>query len=176
MSKQIKGTELSIQDQKRVLANYAHRFTKEHVPAWAVTEPRNKVQFASDRDWLENTFFKVNKNGKLNERACCESHPTWPDNPELRLITLNELVQVSNSYTVILPNGTLVFVQHGQYYDLFGIQPPNTERIQLSDDELVWYLYGRQTKAQVVAALEVLLNEGETWEPWHVTTAIEEAA
>lgn len=89
---------------------------------------------------------------------------------QIDIITLNELVQVSNSYTVVLPK-TLVIVQHGQYHDLFMIQTDDD-----NDIDLIWHLYGRETKAQVVAALEVLLNEGETWEPWHVTTAIEEAA
>jgi hypothetical protein len=101
--------------------------------------------------------------------------PLMPSSPE---ITLNELVQVSNSYTVVLSDGTVVFVQHGQYHDLFGIQiiEDRPESLALATDTLLWHLYGRETKAQVVAALEVLLNEGATWEPWHITTAIKEAA
>jgi len=89
------GIDLSPADQRRALARYAHRFTKEHKPAWANEAagggnmrwpgwPVYPVQFASDRDWLENTRFPVRENGTLAARGDCYSCPTWPDHPELR--------------------------------------------------------------------------------------------
>jgi len=87
--KQKRGTELCATDQRHVLRSYVHRFTADHTPQWARKlgpngEP-SPVQFSSDQDWLENTFFRVRKDGRLDSRArSCESHPTWPNNPELR--------------------------------------------------------------------------------------------
>lgn len=85
----IKGNTLWIKDKEHVLSAYIHRFTKDHKPMWArETMPNgNKypVQFESDSDWLDNTFFEVTKQGRLDKRFHhCESNPTWPDNPELR--------------------------------------------------------------------------------------------
>jgi hypothetical protein len=88
---QILGTELHPDDQKYVLAAYVHRFTRQHKPVW-VTQLRPRpngqpcpVQFASDADWLANTWFTVNIGGRLDLRTkYCFSTPTWPDNPELR--------------------------------------------------------------------------------------------
>jgi hypothetical protein len=84
-----KGTELTAAQQRDVLAQFAHRYTKEHIPAWA-RQPRPDgstypVQFSSDQDWLEHSRFAVTSTGKLDGRVkYCESNPTWPDNPELR--------------------------------------------------------------------------------------------
>lgn len=84
-----KGTELHPDDRRYVLAAYVHRFTKDHKPGWA-NQPRPDgtpypVQFASDADWLANTEFRVRSDGRLDRRIThCRSHPTWPDNPELR--------------------------------------------------------------------------------------------
>lgn len=78
------GSELTAEDQKACLAKFVHRFTREHVPQWAKS-PRPdgtpyKPHFASDRDWLENTYFRVTKSGRLDRRAkYCHSCPTWPD-------------------------------------------------------------------------------------------------
>jgi hypothetical protein len=83
-----RGDQLSADDQRKALATYVHRFTKEHRPAWS-REPRKDgkpypVQFASDADWLANTEFPVSpKTGRLASGDCLSS-PTWPDNPELR--------------------------------------------------------------------------------------------
>lgn len=85
----VAGTELSKEDRDRVLQRFVHRFTGDHKPNWA-NKPRPDgtaypVQFKDDQDWLSNTEFAVNKNGRLNDRVSdCQSHPTWPDNPELR--------------------------------------------------------------------------------------------
>lgn len=83
------GSGLHPDDKKHVLAAYVHRFTKEHRPQWARrTRPDGDdyaVQFASDAEWLANTFFVVRKDGRLNHAVNrCESHATWPDNPENR--------------------------------------------------------------------------------------------
>jgi hypothetical protein len=87
--KQVKGTKLTAEDQKHVLASYVHRFTRDHKPKWANKPWKDgkpyPVQFASDQDWLENTVFFVRDNGRLDQRyKRCESTSTWPDNPELR--------------------------------------------------------------------------------------------
>lgn len=86
----IRGNLLKPEDKRYVLSAYVHRFTKEHRPQWASQlRPNGKpypVQFASDEDWLANTDFPIGKGGKLKtgQDVHCESHPTWPDNPELR--------------------------------------------------------------------------------------------
>ena len=84
MARQIKGTELTAQDQKHVLAAYTHRYTRQHKPKWANKPWKDgkpySVQFASDREWLENTLFWVRADGKLDRRYNdCQSNPTWPD-------------------------------------------------------------------------------------------------
>lgn len=82
------GSLLRPEQQREALARFVHRFTKDHKPEWASGEWKDgkpyPVQFASDADWLSHTIFRTNKDGTLRERADCESHPTWPDNPELR--------------------------------------------------------------------------------------------
>lgn len=78
------GTELSAADQKRALAWYVHRFTRDHIPSWAKRANSNglfcNVQFASDQDWLAHNKFKVTKSGQIDLCGThCESAPTWPD-------------------------------------------------------------------------------------------------
>ena len=85
----IKGVHLSQLNQSKVKRMYISRFTKDHKPEWANKEWKDgkpyPVQFESDQDWLENTYFRFTTKGNLDKRAkYCESHPTWPDNPELR--------------------------------------------------------------------------------------------
>lgn len=84
-----KGSELTPDDQRHVLASYTHRYTRTHRPVWASRlRPSGEpypVQFASDAEWLANTTFTVRNNGRLDMRVKgCTSEPTWPDNPELR--------------------------------------------------------------------------------------------
>lgn len=83
------GHELCADDQRYVLSAYVHRFTGDHKPAWANAEWKDgkpyPMQFASDREWLENTRFAVRRDGRLDRRVkYCHSNPTWPENPELR--------------------------------------------------------------------------------------------
>lgn len=78
----IRGSDLSPARQRDALACYLHRYTGDHKPMWAKRERRPDgseypVQFASDREWLENTLFPVTKRGTLTRRDC-QSTPTWP--------------------------------------------------------------------------------------------------
>jgi hypothetical protein len=85
----VKGTDLSPLQRRIALAQYVHRYTLEHKPAWAnkpreVTDDQGRVTqaayaplFASDADWLANTLFNVKKDGTLAQ-ADCWSSPTWP--------------------------------------------------------------------------------------------------
>jgi len=83
------GSELTQAEQRYLLSTYIYRYTRENKPHWA-SGPRPDgsaypVQFASDSDWLANTYFAVTQSGALDMRiAGCYSRPTWPDNPELR--------------------------------------------------------------------------------------------
>jgi len=79
-----KGTELVLEDQKKALGLFVHRFTATHKPQWANTPKPDgtpyKPQFRSDEDWLANTRFVVLANGRLSKEAdYCESTPTWPN-------------------------------------------------------------------------------------------------
>lgn len=87
--KAVTGNALTREDQCRVLAAYVHRFTGNHVPAWArKPRPDGKrypLQFANDDDWLRHTLFVIRSDGRLDDRVRqCHSRPTWPHNPELR--------------------------------------------------------------------------------------------
>lgn len=86
-----KGSALPARTQRDCLARFVHRFTAEHRPAWAMALRPNgqayQVQFASDADWLAHTLFAVTQDNRLDERVKhCESNPTWPNDPALRLI------------------------------------------------------------------------------------------
>ncbi len=83
------GTELSAANQKEALAKFVHRYTAEHVPAWA-RKPREDgsmypVQFSSDVEWLQFTEFPVDRNGNLTKFGECWSHPRWPNDEQLRV-------------------------------------------------------------------------------------------
>ena len=81
--RELRGSELHPADKHYVLSAYVHRFTGDHTPNWAQTPMPNgekyPVQFASDADWLHNTWFRVKRNGRLDGRvSICRSVPTWP--------------------------------------------------------------------------------------------------
>lgn len=62
-------------------ARYVHRYTIEHVPAWALTPCGGKYyapQFSSDRERYDNTLFPGE--GHVGKRAkyCSTSGQTWP--------------------------------------------------------------------------------------------------
>ena len=83
MTAYVKGTDLSPNQRRHVLAAYVHRFTGDHVPSWAM-QPRQDgtkypLQFRDDDDWLAHTSFPIKKNGDLAKQpSCCRSAPTWP--------------------------------------------------------------------------------------------------
>ena len=83
------GSNLRPDVQQQCLARFVHRFTHDHKPAWTRQPWKDgkpyPVQFASDADWLANTWFAITTSGDLDGRVKqCESSPTWPENPELR--------------------------------------------------------------------------------------------
>ena len=63
-------------------ARFVHRFTMEHVPAWAFqTRPDGSFyapQFATDREWYEATRFPGEPGIHGNSCHCFTGAPTWP--------------------------------------------------------------------------------------------------
>lgn len=61
---------------------YSHRYTLDHVPAWARTPCSNgkfyAPQYASDAEWYERARFPGE--GEIPRRAkhCESGTPTWP--------------------------------------------------------------------------------------------------
>lgn len=82
------GKDLTAEQQRQVLNMYVHRYTGTHKPEWANKEWKDgkpyPLQFKDDSEWLEHTRFQTRKNGTLVNCDECQSHPTWPNNPELR--------------------------------------------------------------------------------------------
>lgn len=63
-------------------AQYPHRYTMEHVPAWAQKECSDgkyyAPQYNSDAEWYANTIFP-GEPGHYGSRNACNAHnPTWP--------------------------------------------------------------------------------------------------
>lgn len=78
------GSTLPAAIQAECLRRFPHRYTKEHIPAWAKRPRPNgkpyRPQFATDAEWLASTLFAVTQKGILDARVdYCESTPTWPD-------------------------------------------------------------------------------------------------
>lgn len=67
-------------------AQYIHRYTLEHVPAWSrtpVTLPGQPLrfyapQFRSDREWYDNTLFPGEGHVGKREQHCFTTGQTWP--------------------------------------------------------------------------------------------------
>jgi len=71
-------------------ARYVHRFTMEHVQAWAVRRPCDDggdasrhyaPQFRSDREWYDNTQFPGEPgNSAISKQdiSCYTTRQTWP--------------------------------------------------------------------------------------------------
>lgn len=79
------GSLLHPADRAEVLSRLVHRFTGEHVPAWARKPAPNgrfyAPHYATDAEWLSSTVFRVRKSDRrLDERATsCESrNQTFP--------------------------------------------------------------------------------------------------
>lgn len=64
---------------EQACSQFTNRITMDHVPTWARTPaPNGKFyapQFASDREWFDNTTFPP-KNGL--RKYCTTSGQTWP--------------------------------------------------------------------------------------------------
>lgn len=67
-------------------AQYVHRYTMDHVPAWAMKRPCDSggietryyaPQFASDREWYDNTLFH-GEHWLATRGRCYTSGQTWP--------------------------------------------------------------------------------------------------
>lgn len=62
-------------------ARFVHRFTMDFVPAWADKVHDGKYyapQFASDREWYENTKFKGELGWLGVGHGCYTTGQTWP--------------------------------------------------------------------------------------------------
>lgn len=63
-------------------AQYVHRFTMDHVPAWArKVRPDGTYyapQYASDREWYERTKFPGEPGLPGDCKYCESSGQTWP--------------------------------------------------------------------------------------------------
>lgn len=66
-------------------AAYVHRFTMEHVPAWAARRPRDDggtatwfyaPQYRTDKEWFENTLFPPSN--PFHKKDCHSSNQSWP--------------------------------------------------------------------------------------------------
>ena len=67
-------------------ARYVNRFTVDHIPCWSTLQaPGGKFyapQFASDREWFDNTKFPGEKGypfeGSIDFTECYTTGQTWP--------------------------------------------------------------------------------------------------
>ena len=94
MANLVLGSDLDIKVQAYCLAAFVHRYTGRHTPRWVMEENEKRkekgldpcpLHFSSDMDWLSHTRFFVKSDGTLDQRyRRCESHCTYPNNPELR--------------------------------------------------------------------------------------------
>jgi hypothetical protein len=82
----MRGDLLPLDLQREALSSYVHRFTRQHVPAWARQPMPNgnayPVQYDSDAQWLARTLFPVIRRGDRVTRLAagdCYLHPYWPD-------------------------------------------------------------------------------------------------
>lgn len=91
-------------------AQYVHRFTMEHVPAWALKPMDNgkyyAPQFRTDREWYENTSFYGEPGyiGSSSTPHCYTTGQTWPLGKSL-----------SQPYNKIKEFNSMPFDTDGQY-------------------------------------------------------------
>lgn len=66
---------------EQAMARFPHRFTCEHVPAWARQPAPNgryyAPQYASDREWYEKTEFH-GEGEMADKKHCFSSGQPWP--------------------------------------------------------------------------------------------------
>lgn len=79
INKPLPARPLSFADAK---ARYVHRYTMEYLPSWArKPSPNGKYyapQYASDREWYENTIFPGEKHIPAKADHCESNKQTWP--------------------------------------------------------------------------------------------------
>lgn len=67
---------------EKACGTYVHRFTMDHVPAWAkeirVGGDYYAPQFRSDREWYENTLFPGEPGHFGDRHSCYTNNQTWP--------------------------------------------------------------------------------------------------
>lgn len=67
---------------REACASYVHRFTMEHVPAWAHERREDGTyyapQYRSDAEWYANTTFPGEPGHLGGRRHCFTSGETWP--------------------------------------------------------------------------------------------------
>jgi hypothetical protein len=72
---------------ERAKAQYVHRYTMEHVPAWTAQINANNgkyyaPQFRTDREWYDNTVFPGepgHSEYRIRKSEYCETrNQTWP--------------------------------------------------------------------------------------------------
>lgn len=77
---------MTFEEAKRV---YVHRYTMEHIPAWALQRPCDQggtetryyaPQYASDREWFEKTLFPPHNPFAMGsqDQSCYSARPSWP--------------------------------------------------------------------------------------------------
>lgn len=64
-------------------AQYVHRFTMEHVPAWAKEKRSDGTYYAphykNDKEWYDNTLFPPHKFTMSKKDTSCHcENLTWP--------------------------------------------------------------------------------------------------
>lgn len=77
--RRVLGSNLSPELQREALSRFIYRST-----ITSNMSGNKYPRFSDDNDWLAHTLFWVTNKNTLAKRAACESHPTWPNNPELR--------------------------------------------------------------------------------------------
>ena len=67
---------------EQACGRYPHRYTMQHVPAWAKEERPDGTfyapQYRTDREWYENTIFPGEEGLHGNSRHCSSRNPSWP--------------------------------------------------------------------------------------------------
>ena len=84
------GNQLPGSQRQAALSAYVHRYTAEHVPAWARQAAPNgrhyAPQYRTDSEWLSKTRFPIAedrngirlKSGQFRNSDCESSDPSWP--------------------------------------------------------------------------------------------------
>ena len=71
------GKDLSARDQETAKAGFVYRYTLDNIPEWAKELRPDGTHymphFASDQEWLNNTWFAVASDGRFLYRSvfCC---------------------------------------------------------------------------------------------------------